>query len=286
MRSTLNGFGKQVPLLKLSGVSLQFGKQPALKQVNLVVYPRQTIGIVGASGSGKTCLANVVYGRRFEISARLRGKVHWPGLPDNSAGENDRYRSPIWPVGMIGTRLEPLFFPGFYVGIQISESLKHAGRLPSRMARKMTLEFLALTGISEPNQVYRLRPTELSEFQAFQVKLAMVLSHACPLIVADEPWRNMGFQDKIRAVKLLKALQSLKKFSLMLLSADLGLVADAVDYIYVLKQGAVVEQGPTFYILEQPVHPETRQLLQKALRALWKPQNGVSHLSLPVGEHR
>lgn len=280
-----NGVQKRAALLALEDVGLAFytpsGKRSVLKKVNLVIYSNQTVGIVGREGSGKTCLARILCSQTLAPSARRSGRVRWYGEEKKAHGQKCFATQEKVAIGLISSHLNHPLFPNFCVGTQLCEFIKFHSGLSSRIARKKTLQYLALTGISAPETVYRLKPVELTRFQAFQVNLAMALSRSCLLIVVDEPWRDMEFVEKIRAIKLLKALQSLRKFSLVLLSSDLGILADSVDFIYILNQGEIVEQGPWYTILEQPHHPETRWLLRQALKpqALTPPSGLDAHQS-------
>jgi ABC-type dipeptide/oligopeptide/nickel transport system ATPase component len=155
--------------------------------------------------------------------------------------------------------------PVFQVGRQINDIIRCHFPVSRREAKTQTLEQFHNVGLSEPQKIYRSYPHELSGGMAQRVMIAMALCCQPKLIIADEPTTALDVKTQLQVIRLLKYLQHQHNFSLLLITHDIQLVSDMVEYVLVLYQGKIVEQGLMQDVLEHPQHDYTKLLLTAGL---------------------
>ncbi len=253
------------PALKILNLSTSFKIKEqhyaAVDDVTLTVYENEVLAIVGESGCGKSALALSIMGLHSKERTKLVGEVTYNEqnlltLTDanlNKIRGND--------IGMIFqdplTALNPLV----RIGKQIEESMKYHTQYSGRQRKKRTLELLGKVGIPNVERVYKQYPHELSGGMRQRVVIAIALSCEPKLLIADEPTTALDVTIQAQIMDLMKTLQQDTKAGIILITHDLGVVAEMADRVAVMYAGQIVEVANVDTILKHPLHPYTRSLL-------------------------
>ena len=254
-------------LLDITSLSVQFrGEEETVDAVAGITYKLmegQTVALVGESGSGKSVSALSIlqllpYPQAHHpqgSSIKYRGK-EIIGADDATMRDiRGNKISIIFQEPM--TSLNPLHT----IEKQINEVLFVHKGMSKIEARKRTLELLKLVGIKDPAGRLKSYPHELSGGQRQRVMIAMALANEPDLLIADEPTTALDVTIQAQILELLKELQEKLGMSILLITHDLGIVRKMADRVCVMKEGQIVEQGPTEKIFSQPEHPYTQKLL-------------------------
>lgn len=246
------------PIIEVADLHVTFptdrGDVHAVRGVDLVVSPGETVGIVGESGSGKSTLARSIVG----LVAAEQGSVAVDGRPVR-AHRRRRSRSDAAAVQMIFqdsyTSLNPRQRP-----IQaVAEAVHVCQRVPRRQARVRAGELLASVGIS-PEQS-RMKTRSLSGGQRQRVSIARALAAEPRILVADEPTSSLDQSIAASLLNLLRRIQSERGIAMVFITHDLGVVRYLAHRVYVMKEGVFVEDGPTRDVFGAPAHEYTRTLV-------------------------
>ena len=271
-----------MPLLDVKELSVHFGDKntpfKAVDRINYQVAQGEVLGIVGESGSGKSVSSLAIMGLIDHP-----GRVSAESLQFENTNlltlESKAKRQLIGAdVAMIFQDPMTSLNPAYTVGFQIMEALKtHEGG--TKKARKdRTLELLRLVGIPDPESRIDIYPHQLSGGMSQRVMIAMAIACKPRLLIADEPTTALDVTIQAQIVDLLLELQQKECMSLILITHDLALVAEAAHRIIVMYAGQVVEEGCAEDIFHEPKHPYTQALL----RSLPEFAEGKSRLqSLP-----
>ena len=181
--------------------------------------------------------------------------------------------------------------PVFTIGTQIAESLHHKyGKLSKQEIKKRSVELLSLVGINEPEKRLTQYPHEFSGGMRQRAMIAMSLAGAPKLLIADEPTTALDVTIQAQILELLKDIQKKTGMAIVLVTHDLGIVADMADDIIVMYGGKIVEQGSVYSIFHNPSHPYTKGLLRslpdlntKGSKLIPIPGNTIDLLHLPSG---
>jgi peptide/nickel transport system ATP-binding protein len=252
------------PLLTVDELSVFFGHGPAevrvLHDVSLSVDSGEIVGLVGESGSGKTVTSLALAGLLDPRSSRVAGSAMLDGepllVPD---GRRRTGRRP--PLAMVFQEPMTALDPVFTVGSQIIETLKYRRGLRGTPAHKEALELLDKVGISDPRARMRAYPHELSGGMRQRVVIAIALACAPRLLIADEPTTAVDVTIQAQLLDLIKGLALDTGMSVLLVTHDLGVVAETCSRMITMYAGRVVEQGPVERVLADPAHPYTAGLL-------------------------
>ena len=239
------------------------GAVRAVDGVSLDLRPGETLGLVGESGCGKSTLGRALLGL-LPAQAKMDGELRFKGedLVRMTPREVRRLRGP--ELGMIFqeplTRLNPLM----RISEHFEETLRtHHPGIDKKDAARQSLEVLRLMGI--PPTRYRSYPHEFSGGmrQRLMIALALVLRPA--FVVADEPTTALDVLVEAQIVKILHDLKAQFDTALLLITHNLGIVAEACDRVAVMYAGQIVENGPASEVFADPQHPYTRELLRSTI---------------------
>lgn len=253
-------------LLDVKELSVHFGdKNTPFKAVDRISYQvaqGEVLGIVGESGSGKSVSSLAIMGLIDHP-----GRVSAESLQFENTNlltlDNKAKRQLIGAdVAMIFQDPMTSLNPAYTVGFQIMEALKtHEGG--TKKARKdRTLELLRLVGIPDPESRMNVYPHQLSGGMSQRVMIAMAIACRPKLLIADEPTTALDVTIQAQIMELLLELQKKECMSLILITHDLALVAEAADRIIVMYAGQIVEEGTAKDIFREPKHPYTQALLR------------------------
>ncbi len=252
------------PLLSVKDLKTVFhtgsGIVRAVDGVSFHVAPGKTLCVVGESGSGKSVTALSIL--RLTPGKIISGEVTFEGrdLIKASTAEMRRIRGS--DIAMIFqdpmTSLNPLYT----VGYQIGESYRIHQNLSSREATNRATEMLRQVGVASPHQRVHEYPHQMSGGMRQRVMIAMALACRPKLLIADEPTTALDVTIQAQILELMKELREQIGTSTMLITHDLGVVAEMADEVVVMYGGQVMEQAPVYEVFEQPAHPYTLGLLR------------------------
>ncbi len=254
-------------LLEISGLKTHFftdtGVVRAVDGVSFAVGRASTVGLVGESGCGKSVTALSVLrlvqsppGRIVEGSVKFRGR-ELLDLPEREMrGIRGNNISMIFQEPM--TSLNPVFT----IGNQIVEAIRLHQKLPVKEANTRVLELLQLVGIPSPHERVRDYPHQLSGGMRQRVMIAMALACRPDLLIADEPTTALDVTIQAQILDLLRRLQEELQMSVLLITHDLGVIAETAERVVVMYAGKVVEEAPCRELLHDAKHPYTKALIE------------------------
>ncbi|MFD8033978.1 dipeptide ABC transporter ATP-binding protein [Streptomyces sp. NPDC048231] len=240
--------------------STETGDVPAVRDVSLHVRPGETLALVGESGSGKSTVALAAMGL-LPGNARVSGRISVDGTP--IVGADDRELSGLRgrTVSMVfqepATALDPLT----RVGAQIAEVVRNHRQVSRAEAARAAVDLLRRVGIPEPEHRASAFPFQLSGGQRQRVVIAMAIANSPGLLIADEPTTALDVTVQAEILDLLRALAADSGTGVLLVTHNMGVVADFADRVAVMLEGEVVETGTVEDVLLRPSHEYTRRLL-------------------------
>ncbi|MFI1360162.1 dipeptide ABC transporter ATP-binding protein [Streptomyces sp. NPDC020898] len=256
-------------ILEIDNLDVTFttetGEVPAVRDVSLHVRPGETLALVGESGSGKSTVALAALGL-LPGNARATGRVGIGGTDVVGASEADLSRLRGRTASMVfqepATALDPLT----RIGAQIAEVVRNHRPLSAKEAAAEAVALLRRVGIPDPEQRASAFPFQLSGGQRQRVVIAMAIANAPGLLIADEPTTALDVTVQAEILDLLRALAADSGTGVLLVTHNMGVVADFADRVAVMFQGEIVETGPVEEVLLRPAHEYTRRLLSAVPR--------------------
>jgi peptide/nickel transport system ATP-binding protein len=245
-----------------TGFRTEGGELIAVDDVSFSVMPGKTIGIVGESGCGKSVTSLSIMGLIPTPPGRIiDGKILFKGknLINLPASEMRAIRGN--EISMIFQEPMTSLNPVFTIGNQIMESVILHQKLSKSAAREKAIEMLKLVGIPAPERRIDDYPHQLSGGMRQRVMIAMALSCNPSVLIADEPTTALDVTIQAQILELLKSLREKLNMAVVLITHDLGVVAETCDHVVVMYAGKVVEQGTAEDIFYRPTHPYTKGLL-------------------------
>jgi len=243
------------------------GTVKAVDGVSFDIPKGKTVGVVGESGCGKSVTALSL----MQLVQRPQGQIV-EGTIRFDAGEKvyDIAKTPIEVMETIrGAKISMIFQepmtslnPVFRSGDQIDEVVKlHNPEMSDEQVKELTLAMIDLVGIANNTGVYQMYPHELSGGMRQRIMIAMALACRPKLIIADEPTTALDVTIQAQILDLLKNLKDKINSSIMLITHDLGVIAETADYVVVMYAGRIVEKGTATEIFSNPLHPYTVGLM-------------------------
>lgn len=272
----------RAPLLSVRGLAVAYARPDGtdtdvVHGVDLDVAPGEIVGLVGESGSGKTQTAFSLLGILPEGGRVSRGSITVHGR--EVVGRPGREHRALRGRTIAYIPQEPMsnLDPAFTIGSQLVEPIRHHLGLRRKAAAEHALDLLRLVEIPEPERAMRLYPHEISGGMAQRVLIAGAMSCDPDLLVADEPTTALDVRVQAEVLGLLRRLQRERDLGVLLVTHNLGVVADVCDRVAVMNSGRIVETGTTEQVLGTPRDPYTRTLLSAVLddapaRAPWQPR--------------
>ncbi|WLQ37189.1 dipeptide/oligopeptide/nickel ABC transporter permease/ATP-binding protein [Streptomyces castrisilvae] len=269
-------------LLSVRGLTVAYARpdgtaKEVVHGVDLDVRPGEIVGLVGESGSGKTQTAFSVLGLLPEGGRVTHGSITVDGR--ETVGMRERDHRALRGRTLAYVPQEPMsnLDPAFTIGSQLMEPIRHHLGLGRKEAAEHARELLRQVEIPEPERTLRLYPHEISGGMAQRVLIAGAMSCDPALLIADEPTTALDVRVQAEVLGLLRGLRDERGLGVLLVTHNLGVVADVCDRVAVMNAGRIVESGTTEQILGAPRDPYTRALLAAVLddapaRAPWKPR--------------
>ena len=264
-------------VLEVSNLGVEFWVEgefyPAAVDMNYVVRRGEVLAIVGESGSGKSTSSMSLLGLLPENS-RVTGSIKLLGRELRGVDESELRALRGNEISVIFQEPMTALNPVYTIGFQISEALRsHDRAIAPSAAKERAIELLRMVEMPNPEQSFNKYPHQLSGGQRQRAMIAQSISCDPLLLIADEPTTALDVTVQAEILDLLRNLHKRLDSAIILITHDMGVVADIADRIMVMKNGVVVESGTVGEIFHDPKHPYTRQLLAS-----------VPHLGLGVLE--
>lgn len=252
------------PILKVENYNVEFWVDgvwyPAAIDMNYHVMPGEVLAIVGESGSGKSSSSMGLMGL-LASNARTSGKVLVKGVDMLSASNRTLRSYRGKEVAYIFQEPMTALNPVYTIGFQIVETLKTHFDITTAAARTRAIELLTLVEIPNPEKSIDKYPHQLSGGQRQRAMIAQSLACDPALLIADEPTTALDVTVQAEIIDLMRNLKDKLNSAVLLITHDMGVVADLADRILVMKDGFTVEQGTADQIFNAPQHPYTQSLL-------------------------
>jgi peptide/nickel transport system ATP-binding protein len=257
-------------LLEVEGLRVSFttedGVVKAVDGVSLSVEPGRMLGIVGESGSGKSVTMLTVMGLTGSENAAISGSVRFDGKALLKLDPDELRLIRGDDIAMIFQDPLSSLHPFYKVGSQLIEAMQAHREISTRDARKRAIELLEMVGIPDPRERVDNYPHEFSGGMRQRAMIAMALSNDPKVLIADEPTTALDVTVQAQILDLIARLQRELDMAVVLITHDLGVVAEVTDEIAVMYAGRIVERAPTDRIFDAPEHPYTWGLLQSIPR--------------------
>ena len=234
---------------------------PAVNDISFSVGRGETLGLVGESGCGKSLTALSILRLVPPPGRIVGGAIRLEGRDLMALSESDMAEVRGSRIGLVFQEPATALNPVFTIGDQIAETLRVHGVATRQAARARTVELLADVSIPDPERRASEYPHQLSGGLRQRAMIAMALACQPALLIADEPTTALDATIQAQILDLLKDLKARHHLSVLLITHDLGVIAQQADRVAVMYAGRIVEQGPARQILRAPAHPYTRGLL-------------------------
>lgn len=253
-------------LLEISELSVSFqsiyGTLPVLDRVSLSIHPGEIIGIVGESGSGKSVTAQSVLRLLDRNAIYTGGSIRFQGHDILSLKERELQKLRGKKIGMVFQEPMTALNPTMRIGKQLANVIRKHRGVTRAEADRLAVEALAAVQMKDPEKTFRQYPHELSGGMRQRVVVALAMSSPPELLIADEPTTALDVTVQAEVLKMMKDLSTQTGTSVMLITHDIGVVANMCDRVYVMYGGTVVESGKTADVLYHSNHPYTSALIE------------------------
>lgn len=258
-------------LLEVNNLSVSFdvygGEVQAIRDISFEVRKGEAIAIVGESGSGKSVTAQSIMRLNPTPPSRIKGgSIKFDGQELLTLSEKEMQKVRGNKIGMIFQDPMTSLNPTLTVGAQIMEGLIKHQNSSKAEAKERAIEMLNLVGIPNPESRIKQYPHQFSGGMRQRVMIAIALACNPALLIADEPTTALDVTIQAQIMRVMKDLQQKLDTSIILITHDLGVVADVCDRVIVMYAGRIVEQGTKWEIFKNPQHPYTRGLLRSLPR--------------------
>ncbi|MER7917975.1 MULTISPECIES: ABC transporter ATP-binding protein [unclassified Streptomyces] len=253
-------------LVEVTGLSVGFGALKAVDNLSFSLAEGGALALVGESGSGKSTVAGALLGLHRGTGARVDGTVRVAGTDVQEAGERELRRLRGAKAAMVFQDPLSSLDPYYAIGDQIAEVYRVHTRAGRRAARARAVEVLGRVGIPDAARRARSRPHEFSGGMRQRALIAMALACEPELLIADEPTTALDVTVQAQILDLLHTLRTETGMGLLLVTHDVGVAAESVEEVLVMRHGRAVEHGPAGAVLAAPRKSYTRELLDAVPR--------------------
>ncbi|MBD1380501.1 ABC transporter ATP-binding protein [Metabacillus arenae] len=255
------------PTLQVKELNVSFLSEkklvPAVDGISFEMREGEILGIVGESGSGKSVTSLAVMGLIPSPPGKIvHGEILFEGNDLTKYSDKQMRQIRGNQISMIFQEPMTSLNPLFTIGNQLVEALRLHTKLSKTEAKKRSIELLKLVGIPRSDEIVKEYPHQLSGGMRQRVMIAMAMACDPRLLIADEPTTALDVTIQSQILQLMKELNQKTNTSIILITHDLGVVAEVCDRVLVMYSGQIVEQGDVRTILKTPKHPYTKGLLK------------------------
>ena len=253
------------PVLKVSNLRTSFrvaGQYyAAVDGISFDIYKNEVFALVGESGSGKSATALSITRLHNPMYTNTEGEIYFNDRELLGMKEDDLNKVRGGHISMIFQDSLSAFNPLLRIGSQIEEVFTYHTKYNAAEKKKRTLKLLADVGMQNPEHVYACMPHELSGGMRQRAMIALAIAAKPDIVIADEPTTALDVTIQAQILDLLRKLQRRNETSIILITHDLGVVAEMADRVAVMYAGQIVELAPVRELFKNPQHPYTRSLI-------------------------
>lgn len=257
-------------LLEIKNLEVSFftpaGEVKAVNDISYTIDKGEVIGIVGESGSGKSVTASAIMGLIEKPGRIVGGSILFNGVDIATLNKEEIRKMRGRKISMIFQDPMTSLNPVFTIGSQMKEAIRLYHGISGKKADAKAIELLQLVSINDPEKRLHQYPYEFSGGMRQRVMIAMALSGNPELLIADEPTTALDVTIQAQILEIIKELQSKINMSVLMITHDLGIVADIADKVAVMYGGRIMEFAPAEEIFKNPKHPYTLGLLNSIPR--------------------
>ncbi|MFB7639631.1 ABC transporter ATP-binding protein [Peribacillus butanolivorans] len=259
----------QAPILTVDNlnviVTTPYGVTQTVHDVSFKLEAGKVLGIVGESGSGKTMTCMSLLNLLPEKAKVVQGSIKFKNIDLLNVSTEDLRKVRGSEIAMIMQNPMIAFNPVRTIGRHFIETLRTHLPITKQQARKMAVEYLEKTDLPNPENVLKQYPFQLSGGMLQRVMIAITMSLSPSIIIADEPTTALDSTNQLQVLKQLDKLRKEYNTCILLVSHDLGVIAQLADEVAVMYGGYIVEKAPVLKLLNRPMHPYTKVLLESRL---------------------
>lgn len=257
---------KDAPLLVVKNLETAFDIDGefynAVDKVSFAVKPRQIVGVVGESGCGKSVMSLSVMQLLPKGVGKIRGgEIIFEGVHLEKMTEKEMNKIRGRDISMIFQEPMTSMNPVFTIGFQLQEVLFNHTKITKAEARQKSVALLKSVGISRPEKIVDEYPHQLSGGMRQRVMIAMAIANQPKLLIADEPTTALDVTVQAQILDLLKSIQEVNDMSVIMITHDLGVVAEMCDEVIVMYAGRIVERADVDTLFYNPKHPYTELMM-------------------------
>ncbi|WP_110928354.1 ABC transporter ATP-binding protein [Bacillus massiliglaciei] len=254
------------PIIEVKKLNTSFrteeGEIPVVNSIDFHVNPGEVLGVVGESGCGKSVTSLSIMGLLPKQTGKIEGEILFNGKNIANASEALMRKIRGNEIGMIFQEPMTSLNPVFTIGEQLIESLRIHRKWDKKQARKKAVEMLKMVGLGRAEELMKEYPHQLSGGMRQRVMIAMAMICDPKLLIADEPTTALDVTIQAQILELMKKLNQDTETAIMMITHDLGVVAQMCQRIIVMYAGRIVEEGSVQTIFQNPKHPYTIGLIQ------------------------
>jgi peptide/nickel transport system ATP-binding protein len=253
------------PALEIESLSIALpegaDRSLAVENVSLKLAPREILCVVGESGSGKSVMLFAIMGLLTSMLRTAQGSIRFFGRNILSLSSAEMRELRGNQLAMIFQEPMTALNPTMAIGRQIEETLRIHTQMDRTLRRARAIELMRLVNIPSPESLIARYPHQISGGQRQRVMIAMALALEPAVLLADEPTTALDVTTQAQILKQIREIQRRSNTAVLLVTHDIGVVAEIADRIIVMQSGKIVEQGSTQDVLQAPQHPYTQSLL-------------------------
>ncbi|USG64059.1 ABC transporter ATP-binding protein [Brevibacillus ruminantium] len=257
-------------LLEVDRLQMKFftetGTVTAIRDVSFKIQPKETVALVGESGCGKSITSLAIMGLIKKNVGQVEGEIRWNDTVISSLSEKEMRSIRGREISMIFQEPMTSLNPVHTIGQQIGEVFSIHTTLSKKERREKTIEMLQKVGIPRAEKIVDEYPHQLSGGMKQRVMIAMAMACNPTLLIADEPTTALDVTIQAQILELMNELKKTYHTSILLITHDLGVVAEMADRVLVMYYGEIVEEADAATLFTQPKHPYTIGLLQSVPR--------------------
>ncbi|WP_340020590.1 nickel import ATP-binding protein NikD [Paenibacillus sp. FSL K6-1096] len=245
------------------------GKRTLVEDIHLKLKPGHVLGLVGESGSGKTVTSLALLQMLDRKTSVTEGSIRLQGRELNGLPEKELRRLRGSRLALIMQNPMTAFSPVYTLGGQLTETIRIHLKVGTKEARARAIRSMADVNLPDPAALLGKYPYELSGGMLQRVMLALTMCLKPPVIIADEPTTALDVTNQLQVLRQLDRMRQEQGTAILLISHDLGVIAELADEVAVMQHGRIVETADVFELFDHPRHEYTRELL--AARPLLQP---------------
>lgn len=251
----------QVSGLRVTANTAQ-GTANLVQDIHLELQPGRVLGLVGESGSGKTITSMSLLQLLDRKSAHIEGSIRLKGRELNGMGEESMRSIRGKEIALIMQNPMNAFSPVLTIGNQFIETIRTHTKLSKKQAFELAVSSLHDVNLPEPSTIMKQYPFQLSGGMLQRVMIAVTICLRPSVIIADEPTTALDVDNQMRVLRQLDRIRTEYGTSILLISHDLGVIAEMADEVAVMHRGRIVEKADVYRLFDHPQHEYTKRLLQ------------------------